>query len=398
MSDCNLENDCSEQDEKSLDLKKLINEIPPDNSLYDMSEILKAVSDPLRLKIIYLLKNDELCGCHIDSALEKPQSTISHHLTVLKKSKLINWRKKGKWTYFSLANSKLIEQIENVTGVERTNFSEDLCSCETEIKLVESLVGDENGCACGSFNAPDQSKIENPKKPKTEITDSLLKTLKKKSEKLGVVSIGYAKIPKDIFNNDNTLEYSNAIVLTYPIGREIVDEIPSEIAHELNDNLYEKFGNISYELSDILRKEGFASQVAHPKEALTDLSKLGQEAGLGYIGKSGLLISPELGPRLKVSAILTTAENLPFSEKNSHEWIKSYCKRCSKCIKKCPEDALSEKEDKLAKAELFDAKCIGCSLGCTYCIESCPFFENGYNWVKEKQMKLDAKLKEKGKL
>ena len=115
MSGCKLENCCDEEYEKFMDLKKLVNEIPTDNALHEMSDILKALSDPLRLKIIYLLKNDELCGCHIDFILDKPQSTISHHLNILKKSKVINWRKEGKWTYFSLANSKLIEEIENIT-------------------------------------------------------------------------------------------------------------------------------------------------------------------------------------------------------------------------------------------------------------------------------------------
>ena len=115
MSNCNLEDSiCIEQYEN---LKELVKEIPSNNTLEDMSEILKATSDPLRLKIIYLLQNGELCGCHIDSALDKPQSTISHHLTILKKSKLIKWRKEGTWTYFSLANPKLIEQIETITRI-----------------------------------------------------------------------------------------------------------------------------------------------------------------------------------------------------------------------------------------------------------------------------------------
>jgi len=118
MTDCNLENNCIEEYEKFSDLKRLINEIPPDHSLYDMSEILKAISDPLRLKILYLLEKGELCGCHIDFVLDKPQSTVSHHLTILKKSNLVNWRKKGKWTYFSLANPKLIEEIKNITEME----------------------------------------------------------------------------------------------------------------------------------------------------------------------------------------------------------------------------------------------------------------------------------------
>lgn len=118
MSGCNFEDNVCLEQYKDLDLNGLMEKIPSDDSLYDMSEIFKAISDPLRLKILHLLKNRELCGCHIDSALDKPQSTISRHLSILKKSKLINWRKEGKWTYFSLANPEIIEQIGNITKIK----------------------------------------------------------------------------------------------------------------------------------------------------------------------------------------------------------------------------------------------------------------------------------------
>ena len=249
---------------------------------------------------------------------------------------------------------------------------------------------EEEGC-CGDLKVANQSKIKNPKNPKKEISDSLLKKLEEKSRNLGITNIGYAKIPEDIFDNNDMLMYSNAIVLTYPIAMDIINEIPGETAKKLNDTLYEKFGNITNDLSDYLREKKFVTQVAHPFGGLTDLSKLGQVAGLGYIGKNGLLISPELGPRLKVSAILTTIENLHYCEKNPHKWIEKYCKRCGKCVKGCPEDALIVKNDKIAKADIMDEKCIGCSQGCTYCIESCPFFKNGYNWLKNFTKKMEIR-------
>jgi len=118
MSGCNDKDSTCLERYANLNLKELIEEIPSYNSLDEMSDILKAISDPLRLKILYLLKNGELCGCHIDFALDKPQSTISHHLVLLKKSKLVNWRKEGTWIHFSLANPKLIEQIEDITGIK----------------------------------------------------------------------------------------------------------------------------------------------------------------------------------------------------------------------------------------------------------------------------------------
>jgi len=405
MLDCNSkDDDCLENLREAInEFKEFIEELPSDNILYEQSEILKAISDPLRLKILYLLKNGELCACHIDFALDKPQSTVSHHLNILKRSNLVNWRKEGKWIYFSLSNPELIEKIENITETQKEEISletlENNSSCCDGSE--ESIGGEEEEkceCGCGSFIRPDQSKIENPQNPKKEIENDLLKELEKKSKKFGIKSIGYTKIPENILNTNNDLKYSNAIVMTTPIGMDIIDEVPSEKAQELNNKLYEEFGNIAYELSDYLRSIGFATQVAHPEGGLIDLSSLGQDADLGYIGKNGLLITPELGPRLKVSAILTSIENLPILKKNLHKWIKNYCERCGKCIKGCPEDALIENEDNLSKADIIDEKCIGCSQGCTYCIESCPFFENGYDYVKEKQMKLEAKLKERGKL
>ena len=260
---------------------------------------------------------------------------------------------------------------------------------------LKDLIKEEGGCGCSTLDAIDMSKLKNPKNPKKEINDSSLKLLEEICEKLGIVSVGYTKCP---VNTNNKLKYSNAIVLTYPIAMDIINEIPSEYAQELNNELYEFLGIITYVVSDYLRKEGFATEVINPFGDLADLSKLGQDANLGYIGKNGLLITPDLGPRVKISAILTTIENLPFLDKNPHEWIRNYCTRCSKCIKSCPEEALIEKSDKLAKADIIDEKCIGCSKGCTYCIEFCPFFENGYSYIEEKQMKLESKLKEKGKL
>jgi epoxyqueuosine reductase QueG len=138
--------------------------------------------------------------------------------------------------------------------------------------------------------------------------------------------------------------------------------------------------------------------VAHPSKGLIGLSRLAQEAGLGYIGKSRLLLMPELGSRLIISAILTSIENLPFSQNNEHEWIRQYCKRCIKCIRGCLDEALVEQASLSEKANLMDGKCIGCSQGCTYCIGQCIFSKEDYKLIKTKQIRLEAKLREKGLL
>ena len=73
---------------------------------------MKALADPTRLKIVYLLsQTKELCVCEILDALDKSQSTVSHHLSILKKANILDWEKKGLWVYYSLSNPNLIENL-----------------------------------------------------------------------------------------------------------------------------------------------------------------------------------------------------------------------------------------------------------------------------------------------
>ena len=102
---------CSEQVEN---LKAILSKIPSDESFENRSNRFKAVSDPTRLKILYLLQDGELCVCEIIMALEKPQSTISHHLNVLKNAGFIKGRKEGVWIHYKLVNPEIINLIEDL--------------------------------------------------------------------------------------------------------------------------------------------------------------------------------------------------------------------------------------------------------------------------------------------
>ena len=95
-------------------LKEIMAKIPDDETLQDKSEQFKAISDPTRLKILYLLGCGELCACEINAVLEKPQSTISHHLNILKTAGFIKGRKDGIWIHYKLANSEIIDLIQNL--------------------------------------------------------------------------------------------------------------------------------------------------------------------------------------------------------------------------------------------------------------------------------------------
>ncbi|MBD2436638.1 helix-turn-helix transcriptional regulator [Nostoc sp. FACHB-110] len=61
-----------------------------------------ALSDPLRINVLELLRQRELCVCDLCDALEVSQSKLSFHLKTLKEAGLVNSRQEGRWIYYSL--------------------------------------------------------------------------------------------------------------------------------------------------------------------------------------------------------------------------------------------------------------------------------------------------------
>ncbi|NYB51332.1 MAG: winged helix-turn-helix transcriptional regulator [Methanobacteriaceae archaeon] len=114
MKSCEVSPDGKPDQEQIERLKKIISKIPDDNTLYKNSDILKALGDPTRLKIIYLLTHGELCVCEIIKAMDKPQPTVSHHLNILKKAGFLKWRKEGVWVHYSLSNPKITDTLDEL--------------------------------------------------------------------------------------------------------------------------------------------------------------------------------------------------------------------------------------------------------------------------------------------
>ncbi len=61
-----------------------------------------ALSEPLRISVLELLRQRELCVCDLCEALGVSQSKLSFHLKTLKEAGLVNSRQQGRWIYYSL--------------------------------------------------------------------------------------------------------------------------------------------------------------------------------------------------------------------------------------------------------------------------------------------------------
>ena len=100
-------------------VNKVTSAMPSEEVLFDLSELFKIFGDSTRIQILYCLFESEMCVCDIATLLSMTQSAISHQLSLLKKSKLVKYRREGKAVFYSLADSHvraiLGQGMEHVT-------------------------------------------------------------------------------------------------------------------------------------------------------------------------------------------------------------------------------------------------------------------------------------------
>ena len=84
--------------------KKIKETMPPDEKLFDLSELFKVFGDSTRMKILFVLFESEVCTCDLASILNMSASAVSHQLALLKRAKLVKITRSGKAVFYSLAD------------------------------------------------------------------------------------------------------------------------------------------------------------------------------------------------------------------------------------------------------------------------------------------------------
>lgn len=114
MKTCEVSGDGRPNKDQIQILNEFMKSLPADKQFESYAGNLKALSDATRLKMLYLLSNGELCVCEIMCALNKPQSSVSHHLNILKNSGFIKGRKDGVWIHYSLKSPKIAGMVKEL--------------------------------------------------------------------------------------------------------------------------------------------------------------------------------------------------------------------------------------------------------------------------------------------
>lgn len=108
-----------------------------------LSELFKGLAHPTRLQILDLLREGEMCVCHIEAALNKRQAYISQQLMTLREAGLVDSRRDGLQVYYRLIHPQIMDLLNTMLGTTR----------ETGIRCVE-------GCPCPSCSVLSLAEIQ----------------------------------------------------------------------------------------------------------------------------------------------------------------------------------------------------------------------------------------------
>ena len=228
----------------------------------------------------------------------------------------------------------------------------------------------------------------NPTAGKRQIDANTLDELRDFARSAGADEIGFAPVPREWVFQDTAIRYTQAVVLLMEMDKERMALAPSRDTAVMVHETYNQLGQVSNRIADWLRERGYAAHAGHPLGGMALYPPMAQAAGLGWRGVSGLVITPQFGPRVRLAAVFTEIENLPVYEGDEHAWVLDFCASCQRCIRDCPPGAFYDEpvqHDNGLVTVLDNGKCFpyfAAYHGCSICIKVCPFNTRSYAQLK----------------
>ena len=102
--------ECEEVHSELVERKK--ENMPDENTLYDLSDFFKILGDSTRINILFAIDGEPMCVCDIADLLGMTKSAVSHQLKILRQSDLVTYKKNGKNVIYSLADDHVGDIIE----------------------------------------------------------------------------------------------------------------------------------------------------------------------------------------------------------------------------------------------------------------------------------------------
>ena len=227
------------------------------------------------------------------------------------------------------------------------------------------------------FQDARKTKYNNENNTKTDVSTSFWGTFEKKARELDADFIGYVPVIENYIFKDLKVYGKNAIILGMEMKWDKIKTAPSAQCEIEVFRVYKVLGDVTIQLTEYLKQQGYKSEAHHPFGGKLLYGPHVVAAGLGVMGRNGLIITPEFGPRQRWSIITTDAEIQKSLPRNLNE-LREFCESCGLCVEKCKGNAVYENPVQKANGiitHIDRSKCINSILNnnyCSYCLRICP--------------------------
>jgi reductive dehalogenase len=164
------------------------------------------------------------------------------------------------------------------------------------------------------------------------------------------------------------------------MNRDFIRNAPNACCILESSQKYVDSGIIANLVAQYLRDQGYPARAHIDGEYEVVCPLVARDANLGEIGRMGLLMTPKLGPMVRI-AVVTTSAPLVEDRKNEDLSVVEFCRICKKCAEVCPSQAIAFTDRKEIKGvnrwQINQEACFTywCKAGtdCARCVSVCPF-------------------------
>jgi reductive dehalogenase len=176
------------------------------------------------------------------------------------------------------------------------------------------------------------------------------------------------------------LDHAYAIALTVEMAREMIARAPRGPTVMESAQQYMAAGAIAVQVARFIRNLGYPARAHIDGNYRVVCPLVARDAGLGEIGRMGLLITPRLGPRVRLGVVTTDLPLVVDRREPDHSVI-DYCTMCEKCTDVCPSQAIPRgvrsEIDGALRWRIDSEACFTywCKIGtdCARCVAVCPY-------------------------
>ena len=210
------------------------------------------------------------------------------------------------------------------------------------------------------------------------------------SKKLGAVDCGITTLKEyHLYSVGGRAERRNkpinkhhefAIAFTVEMDREMMMTAPASTVIMESAQQYLEAGRIAMQIASFIRKLGYEARAHIDGNYEVVCPLVARDAGLGELGRMGLLMTPKLGPRVRIGVVTTNLQLVTDEPLNDYSFI-DFCIHCKKCADVCPSKAISfedvQEVDGIKRWQINQELCFNywsvIGTDCGRCVAVCPY-------------------------